>query len=659
MKIHQRISALFLAAVLSGGIHAEAQVSFIPLGDLPGGMTNSAAYGVSADGSVVVGSSVSSNGVVAFRWTQGGGMVALPLLPFGTSAVAYAASANGSIIVGGGSSAYGLQACMWSNGVVNGLSDLDGGSSESSAFDVSDNGEVIVGYGTSASGREAFRWTGGPMMGLGDLASGGFQSEARAISPDGAMIAGYGTATSESIFTWDSVNLMQNYYSSARALGLSAGGNHVVGYVKATYVIPNIITLNYWRAARWNAGVATIIGPESSGELVNSWFSGVTDDGSIAVGSFKSSAAGPFRAVSHDSINGVRYLKTFLEEEGIDMTGWELADATAVSADGSVVVGYGSNPAGQQEAWMITGFGLNLQLRWVGNNSHWPTNGSLTAADDLWMNIDSKDQGIGVTGVVVYSTDKGSTWKTQPLIEGTPGADFDHWYRNLGSFPAGTTIRYSLAVEDADGYQVWDNNQGRDYYAVVNPGSVAPVAWVGNDPGNGTVAHAATNLPLQSAPSVLITGVTQNVKHLLARELQPNYPYVLQMAGTLDAWSPVASVEPTGTNSQLSVTNGTDLTFYRLSAAATSTYIVITREVWPQDTGKAARMGYRLNGGDWSTRDLNYAGQVGNNDVWKRTIGPVAPGTTIEYFVEVISAHNGGFSYFDNNDNNNYSFTVP
>lgn len=64
----------------------------------------------------------------------------------------------------------------------------------------------------------------------------------------------------------------------------------------------------------------------------------------------------------------------------------------------------------------------------------------------------------------------------------------------------------------------------------------------------------------------------------------------------------------------------------------------------------------RLAGG---TSAVAYAGQVGNNDVWKRLVGPVSSGTTIEYFVEVISAANGGLSYFDNNDNNNYSFTVP
>ena len=55
--------------------------AFIPLGDLPGGLSLSDARGVSADGSVVVGTSVSASGFEAFRWTQAGGMVGLGFLP--------------------------------------------------------------------------------------------------------------------------------------------------------------------------------------------------------------------------------------------------------------------------------------------------------------------------------------------------------------------------------------------------------------------------------------------------------------------------------------------------------------------------------------------------------------------------------------------------
>ncbi len=81
-----------LGAVLAGcvtaslciGIGASASAaSFTGLGDLPGGVFESFADGVSGDGSVVVGSGNSASGAEAFRWTSGGGMVGLGDLPGG------------------------------------------------------------------------------------------------------------------------------------------------------------------------------------------------------------------------------------------------------------------------------------------------------------------------------------------------------------------------------------------------------------------------------------------------------------------------------------------------------------------------------------------------------------------------------------------------
>jgi probable HAF family extracellular repeat protein len=54
--------------------------SFQGLGFLPGG-TQSYPTGISADGSVVVGSCPTAFGTRAFRWTTGTGMVDLGMLP--------------------------------------------------------------------------------------------------------------------------------------------------------------------------------------------------------------------------------------------------------------------------------------------------------------------------------------------------------------------------------------------------------------------------------------------------------------------------------------------------------------------------------------------------------------------------------------------------
>jgi probable HAF family extracellular repeat protein len=213
------------------------------LGDLAGGDFNSLASGVSADGSVVVGTGTSASGGEAFRWTSGGGMV--------------------------------------------GLGDLAGGSFSSNANDVSADGVVVVGESQSASGKEAFRWTAGAgMVGLGDLAGGSFSSTATAVSAEGRWVVGSGT---------------------------SASGQ---------------------RAFIW------------------------------------------------DKANGMRALDQVLLARGIDLTGWTLKEATGISADGTIIVGYGVHAGFGNEAWMadlsgptdppaapfgpVTGIGTALALGGLG-----------------------------------------------------------------------------------------------------------------------------------------------------------------------------------------------------------------------------------------------------------------------------------------------------
>jgi probable HAF family extracellular repeat protein len=100
---------------------------------------------VSADGSVIVGYGSSVNGGESFRWTESGGMVALPGI------YATGVSGDGSVIVG--ISPIGFQeyeAFRWteSGGMV-GLGDLPGYYPSIVASGVSGDGSVIVGYGQS------------------------------------------------------------------------------------------------------------------------------------------------------------------------------------------------------------------------------------------------------------------------------------------------------------------------------------------------------------------------------------------------------------------------------------------------------------------------------------------------------------------------------
>ena len=72
---------------------------------------------------------------------------------------AYGVSKNGSVIVGVGTSAAGVEAVRWVNGGAPiSLSDFAGGGTQSSANGVSGDGGIIVGEGTDTVGSKAFIW---------------------------------------------------------------------------------------------------------------------------------------------------------------------------------------------------------------------------------------------------------------------------------------------------------------------------------------------------------------------------------------------------------------------------------------------------------------------------------------------------------------------
>ena len=167
------------------------------LGTLGG--SNSRAYGVSADGSVVVGRARNAAGWErAFRWTASGGMQDLGTLG-GRYSAAYGVSADGSVVVGwADNAAWQARAFRWT--AAGGMQDLGTLCGiESYASDVSADGSVVVGKATNAAGqRRAFRWTAsGGMEDLNRtyaslLTNGSELVWARAISPDGRYIVGWG-----------------------------------------------------------------------------------------------------------------------------------------------------------------------------------------------------------------------------------------------------------------------------------------------------------------------------------------------------------------------------------------------------------------------------------------------------------------------------------
>ena len=87
------------------------------------------------------------------------------------------------------------------------------------------------------------------------------------------------------------------------------------------------------------------------GSVLYSCAYAVSADGSTIVG-FSESAIGiePFLWDSADGMSSLR--EVLVNDLDLDLTGWDLGPAKDVSDDGLTIVGYGTNPSGEDEGWV-------------------------------------------------------------------------------------------------------------------------------------------------------------------------------------------------------------------------------------------------------------------------------------------------------------------
>lgn len=338
-----------------------AQASFQGLGFLPGA-TICRAEDISADGQVVVGFCDTR----AFLWSAGSGMIDLGTLPGGNSAHALAVSADGQVVVG---IAGGVEAFRWTQ--QTGMVEL--GSQSVQALGISDDGQIIVGVGrqTPTGPSEAFRWTQGEgFLWLGFLDGSILFSSATGISGDGNVIFGWSRSGSNSnpeAFSWNGsmigLGFLPNYTRSL-ALDASIDGSVILG-TSSSGTGPDA------RVCTWTGGNPPVdLGLLPGCTQVANVFA-ISADGSTVVG-VCGSVAGIWDA------NGPRILKDVLENEyGLDLTGWDLWNASGISADGRAICGFGRDPNGQNQAWVVNlpdivawsnaqGGGFSNASNWVG-----------------------------------------------------------------------------------------------------------------------------------------------------------------------------------------------------------------------------------------------------------------------------------------------------
>ncbi len=369
---------MLAATAVAGG--AIAQPSFTPLGDLKGGQVFSDAWGVSADGSTVVGSSIISGHILfggtyaAYRWTAATGIADIYSLGgIGTICRSYAVNADGTMVVGmadyGVLSPTQIVAFTWTPGFgAVEIGDLPGGpsgSARAAARGVSAEGAIVAGQGESDFGAEPFRYTvaTATFLGLGDLPGGDFGGSGYGISADGLTIVGSSiTGDGTQAFRWTKsegmvgighLGVPTGITPFSEAYAASADGAVIVGLSRSM-----ASSNSGWEAFRWTqAGGMVGLGDLPGGAVLSAAYA-TTADGSIIVGSAGvQGSCGPFgcqtapRAFIWDAQHGMRDLAPVLTNLGLNLTGWTLSEARGVSADGRVIVGTGINPLGNTEAW--------------------------------------------------------------------------------------------------------------------------------------------------------------------------------------------------------------------------------------------------------------------------------------------------------------------
>lgn len=316
------------------------------LGVLPGG-TMSEGQAVNADGTVVVGfGNATGSGAQIFRWTPSGGPQPLGFLPGGDYSYGHGVSFDGGVVSGRSESTNGDNAVRWTQ--AGGLQDLGVGPGGFDAVGYGTNGDgsVITGFVVSPSypAGAMFRWTqASGTVALGHLPSGNW-SLGYAVSADGSTIVGYSNYIVNNplrkAVRWTQAGGVQDLGftpgdNSAEAHAVNADGSIIAGYHQGS--VPG-------HACRWVSGIL-----ENLGTLPGDSFSfarAISQDGQVVAG------FGPSGAMIWTPTFGMEKLHDYLPQQGVNLTGWQLAECYGISADGKALVGTGFFN-GQIRGWVV------------------------------------------------------------------------------------------------------------------------------------------------------------------------------------------------------------------------------------------------------------------------------------------------------------------
>jgi probable HAF family extracellular repeat protein len=290
-----------------------------------------------------VGSSSFSDSSHAFRWTASDNTMRDIDTAGSNGSAAMGVNADGSVVVGQRAIGGGSYAFRWiaSDNIMHDLGTLGG--TYSWANGVNADGSIVVGasrINSSDPYYHAFRWTASDSI-MHDLDTlGGNYSAANGVNADGSVVVGQSTLTGDTsshAFRWTaSDNAMHDLGtlgsgSASRAYGVNADGSVVVGESE-------IEDDGFIHAFRWTASDNAMRDLNTLGGN-NSRAYGVNADGSVVVGQSNTSSNGDNRAFRWTPTGGMQSVEQWLTNNGVAVGDIHTDAAYGVNADGNVVVG--------------------------------------------------------------------------------------------------------------------------------------------------------------------------------------------------------------------------------------------------------------------------------------------------------------------------------
>lgn len=341
--------AVSLAAMAAFSVAGAARGQVYLTGRAPG-TGGSRATALSADGRVAAGTSTSVPANPGFTWSVGFGRN-----DFGTEAglptttSVYAVNANGTAVAGGAWNSSGTELAFRYRGpgTYESIGTMSG-YAISEAHGISGDGAIVVGQARDLHyfSSSAFRWTAsGGMQSLGFTRPSHFYSDATAISRDGGSIVGFSyNGSTTDAFIWTQATGMTALHGlngrRAHAYGVNGTGTIVVG------------TADFedtgGRGVLWENGSLLDLGFNQSVGAFSP--AGVSDDGAVVVGQVGATWAGIWTPTT-----GILMLGEYLAVHGISgPAGWQFKNATAVSADGRTIAGWGYSEATGTQGFVVT-----------------------------------------------------------------------------------------------------------------------------------------------------------------------------------------------------------------------------------------------------------------------------------------------------------------